>query len=101
MGRKLSKSSNKDNTTRIPQNLEVGENCGSNNQISSHEPESVDDIIQEEVAQDQPEFQNPFHDQKWTKDHPATNIIGNLEECVRTRSATANECLCAGFLSKI
>ena len=60
----------------------------------------MDDNIQEEVAQDQPEFQNPFHDRKWTKDHPATNIIGNLEEGVKTRSAIANECLCAGLLSK-
>ena len=36
---------------------------------------------------------------KWTKDHPADQVIGNPKDGVKTRSATENECLFASFLS--
>ncbi|KAL8136224.1 hypothetical protein AgCh_010717 [Apium graveolens] len=37
---------------------------------------------------------------KWTKDHNPDLIIGNPDEGVKTRSATQNECLYHGILSK-
>ncbi|KAJ9556018.1 hypothetical protein OSB04_010632 [Centaurea solstitialis] len=40
------------------------------------------------------------HAAKWTKDHPQTQIIGELTECIKTR-ANVNYCLFAFFVSKI
>ncbi|KAJ9560650.1 hypothetical protein OSB04_005810 [Centaurea solstitialis] len=39
------------------------------------------------------------HTTKWTRDHPLHQIIGDPNAPVQTRSATANECLFAAFLS--
>ncbi|KAJ9535789.1 hypothetical protein OSB04_un001058 [Centaurea solstitialis] len=38
---------------------------------------------------------------KWTRDHPLHQIIGDPNAPVQTRSATANECLFAAFLSNV
>ena len=38
---------------------------------------------------------------KWTRSHPQTQIIGDPSESVKTRKATENETLYAGFLSEI
>ncbi|KAL8124561.1 hypothetical protein AgCh_012279 [Apium graveolens] len=37
---------------------------------------------------------------KWTKDHTPDLIIGNLDEAIRTRCATQNECMYHNLLSK-
>ncbi|KAJ9552638.1 hypothetical protein OSB04_016683 [Centaurea solstitialis] len=41
------------------------------------------------------------HTTKWTRDHPLHQIIGDPNAPVQTRSATANECLFAAFLSNV
>ncbi|KAJ9551957.1 hypothetical protein OSB04_016002 [Centaurea solstitialis] len=41
------------------------------------------------------------HTTKWTRDHPLHQIIGDPDAPVQTRSATANECLFAAFLSNV
>ncbi|KAJ9553109.1 hypothetical protein OSB04_017154 [Centaurea solstitialis] len=41
------------------------------------------------------------HTTKWTRDHPLHQIIGDPNAPVLTRSATANECLLAAFLSNV
>ncbi|KAJ9559888.1 LOW QUALITY PROTEIN: hypothetical protein OSB04_005048 [Centaurea solstitialis] len=41
------------------------------------------------------------HTTKWTRDHPLHQIIGDLNAPVQTRSANANECLFAAFLSNV
>ncbi|KAJ9567677.1 hypothetical protein OSB04_003643 [Centaurea solstitialis] len=41
------------------------------------------------------------HTTKWTRDHPLHQIIGDPNAPVQTRSATANECLFAAFLSSV
>ncbi|KAJ9540987.1 hypothetical protein OSB04_027493 [Centaurea solstitialis] len=41
------------------------------------------------------------HTTKWTRDHPLNQIIGDPNAPVQTRSATANECLFAAFLSNV
>ena len=38
---------------------------------------------------------------KWTQSHPLHQIIGDPSASVQTRSASANECLFATFLSKV
>ncbi|KAJ9553200.1 hypothetical protein OSB04_017245 [Centaurea solstitialis] len=41
------------------------------------------------------------HTTKWTRDHPLHQIIGDPNAPVQTRSAIANECLFAAFLSNV
>ncbi|KAJ9535957.1 LOW QUALITY PROTEIN: hypothetical protein OSB04_un000880 [Centaurea solstitialis] len=41
------------------------------------------------------------HTTKWTRDHPLHQITGDPNAPVQTRSATANECLFAAFLSNV
>ncbi|KAJ9536179.1 hypothetical protein OSB04_un000639 [Centaurea solstitialis] len=38
---------------------------------------------------------------KWTRAHPLYNVIGDVKDGVKTRSASANYCLYKSFLSKI
>jgi hypothetical protein len=40
------------------------------------------------------------HETKWTRSHPIQQVIGDPSDPIKTRSATANECLYAAFLSK-
>ncbi|KAI3719139.1 hypothetical protein L6452_20033 [Arctium lappa] len=45
---------------------------------------------------------NPLpHERKWTKAHPASQIIGDPSKSVQTRSASINWCMHDSFLSKI
>ena len=44
--------------------------------------------------------QETSHNMKWDRDHTADQIIGNPSACVKTRSATHNECLYGCFLSQ-
>ncbi|KAI3746288.1 hypothetical protein L6452_08715 [Arctium lappa] len=44
---------------------------------------------------------NPLpHEQKWTKEHPISQIIGHPSKPVQTRSASINLCMHDSFLSK-
>ncbi|KAI3692747.1 hypothetical protein L6452_32569 [Arctium lappa] len=44
---------------------------------------------------------NPLpHEQKWTKEHPISQIIGDPSKTVQTRSASMNLCMHDSFLSK-
>ena len=44
--------------------------------------------------------QESSHIRRWDRDHIAEQIIGNPSACVRTRSATQNECLYGCLLSQ-
>ncbi|KAJ9557108.1 hypothetical protein OSB04_011722 [Centaurea solstitialis] len=58
------------------------------------------DLIQSQSLEEITSNINLPHAVKWTKDHPQTQIIGELTEGVKTR-ANVNYCLFACFVSKI
>ncbi|KAJ9538587.1 hypothetical protein OSB04_031320 [Centaurea solstitialis] len=73
--------------------------------ISSEQTEIAHEVIHEDLIQSQSMQEitsniNLPHAVKWTKDHPQTQIIGDLIEGVKTR-ANVNYCLFACFVRKI
>ncbi|KAI3748889.1 hypothetical protein L6452_12302 [Arctium lappa] len=88
--------------TLLPSNLLSSENLSSEStqQLIADEPQSSSSInIQ--IVDPTSELSNNAPAQRWTKDHPIDQILGDPDAGIQTRRSSGNICLFVNFLSLI
>ncbi|KAI3733481.1 hypothetical protein L6452_12924 [Arctium lappa] len=88
--------------TLLPSNLPSSENLSSEStqQLIADEPQSSSSInIQ--IVDPTSELSNNAPAQRWTKDHPIDQILGDPDAGIQTRRSSGNICLFVNFLSLI
>ncbi|KAI3757561.1 hypothetical protein L6452_05102 [Arctium lappa] len=88
--------------TLLPSNLPSSENLSSEStqQLIADEPQSSSSInIQ--IVDPTSEISNNAPAQRWTKDHPIDQILGDPDAGIQTRRSSGNICLFVNFLSLI
>ncbi|KAI3718224.1 hypothetical protein L6452_19086 [Arctium lappa] len=88
--------------TLLPSNLPSSENLSSEStqQLIADEPQSSSSV---NIEIDDPTFElsNNAPAQRWTKDHPIDQILGDPDAGIQTRRSSGNICLFVNFLSLI
>ncbi|KAI3681369.1 hypothetical protein L6452_36163 [Arctium lappa] len=88
--------------TLLPSNLPSSENLSSEStqQLIADEPQSSSSVnIQ--IVDPISELSNNASAQRWTKDHPIDQILGDPDAGIQTRRSSGNICLFVNFLSLI
>ncbi|KAI3734640.1 hypothetical protein L6452_14114 [Arctium lappa] len=88
--------------TLLPSNLPSSENLSSEStqQLIADEPQSSSSVnIQ--IVDPTSELSNNAPGQRWTKDHPIDQILGDPDAGIQTRRSSGNICLFVNFLSLI
>ncbi|KAI3665330.1 hypothetical protein L6452_43954 [Arctium lappa] len=88
--------------TLLPSNLPSSENLSSEStqQLIADEPQSSSSVnIQ--IVDPTSELSNNAPAQRWTKDHPIDQILGDPDAGIQTRRSSGNICLFVNFLSLI
>ncbi|VFQ62674.1 unnamed protein product [Cuscuta campestris] len=78
-----------------------GDNSGNGEPVPIHPESPTNSVLQPEAELDQPVNPNQ-HNLRWLRDHPPQQVIGDIQSCVRTRSAQQNlEVMLACFISQV
>ncbi|KAI3770566.1 hypothetical protein L6452_01704 [Arctium lappa] len=88
--------------TLLPSNLPSSENLSDDpsQQLIADEPQTSSSI-NIPIVDPTSELSNHAPAQRWTKDHPIDQILGDLEAGIQTRRSSGNICLFVNFLSLI
>ncbi|KAI3718436.1 hypothetical protein L6452_19307 [Arctium lappa] len=88
--------------TLLPSNLPSSENLSSEStqQLIADEPQSSSSI-KIQIVDPTSELSNNAPAQRWTKDHPIDQILGDPDAGIQTRRSSGNICLFVNFLSLI
>ncbi|KAI3680869.1 hypothetical protein L6452_35646 [Arctium lappa] len=88
--------------TLLPSNLPSSENLSSEStqQLIADEPQTSSSV-NIPIVDPTSELSNHAPAQRWTRDHPIDQILGDLEAGIQTRRSSGNICLFVNFLSLI
>ncbi|KAI3668197.1 hypothetical protein L6452_43274 [Arctium lappa] len=88
--------------TLLPSNLPSSENLSDEptQQLIADEPQTSSSV-NIPIVDPTSELSNHAPAQRWTKDHPIDQILGDLEAGIQTRRSSGNICLFVNFLSLI